>query len=169
VWNFPFAIGGFWTAGPAILEGNTVVLKPCEDTPMVGQIIAELYDMAEFPPGVFNLVHGDGRVGDYLARHKEVDHICFTGSAEVGKIIRTVCAESWNKTCSCELGSKSAVIVFDDADLEIAASACLNSAFKLSGQRCVSSGRILVQRGIFDRFEERFLNEVRNGSGVRSV
>lgn len=161
-WNFPFAIGGFWTAGPAILEGNTVVLKPCEDTPMVGQIIAELYNEAGFPPGVFNLVHGNGRVGDYLARHKEVDHICFTGSAEVGKIIRTVCAESWHKTCGCELGSKSAVIVFDDADMDLALNACIASAFKLSGQRCVSSGRLLIHRPIYDAFCQKFVKMAEN-------
>ncbi len=158
-WNFPFAIGGFWVAGPALLEGNTVVLKPCEDTPMVGQIIAELYDEAGFPPGVFNLVHGDGRVGDYLARHKEVDHICFTGSAEVGKHIRQVCAQSWHKTCSCELGGKSAVIVFEDADMDLAIDACIASAFKLSGQRCVSSGRMLVHRSIYDLFSHRFVEK----------
>jgi aldehyde dehydrogenase (NAD+) len=154
-WNFPFAIGGFWTAGPALLEGNTVILKPSEDTPMVGQIIAELYQLAGFPAGVFNLIHGDGSVGDYLA-NAEVDHICFTGSAEVGQHIRKVCANSWHKTCSCELGSKSACMVFDDADQDLALAAMIASAYKLSGQRCVSSGRMLIQQGVYDSLSDRF-------------
>lgn len=155
-WNFPFAIGGFWTSAPAILEGNCVVFKPSEDTPVVGQVIAELYDKAGFPPGVFNLVHGDGETGAWLVQHSDVNHICFTGSAEVGMKIRKVCAGTWHKSCSCEMGSKSAVIVFDDADMELALSACIASAFKLSGQRCVSSGRLLVQRKVYDDFCAKF-------------
>src|SRR6185437_12465077 len=81
----------------------------------------------------------------------------FTGSYAVSKMIRFVCASSHNTTCSCETGSKSAVIVFDDGDINLAAEAAANSAFKLSGQRCVSAGRMLVQRSIFDRFVEQFL------------
>ncbi len=156
-WNFPFAIAGFWCAAPALLEGNTVVAKPSEETPMVGQIIAELYEEAGFPPGVFNLIHGDGHVGESLASNPHVNHICFTGSAAVGKSIKKVCADSWTKTCSCETGSKSAVIVFDDADMDLALSACVASAYKLSGQRCVSSGRLLIQQTIFDDFVARFV------------
>ena len=129
-WNFPFAIGGFWCAAPSLLEGNTVVFKPSELTPMTGQLIAELYHEAGFPNGVFNLIHGDGETGKYLVE-SDINHICFTGSVEVGKEIRKVCAESRDKTCSCEMGSKSAVIVFEDADLDLAVQACLNSAFKL--------------------------------------
>ncbi len=160
-WNFPFAIGGFWCAAPALLEGNTVVFKPSELTPIIGQITAELYHEAGFPEGVFNLIHGDGEVGSELVNHEHISHIAFTGSVEVGKSIREVCAES-NKTCSCEMGSKSAVIVFEDADLDLAVSACLNSAFKLSGQRCVSSGRILVQRSILEKFKQKFIDKVKN-------
>lgn len=158
-WNFPFAIGGFWCGGPALLEGNTVVLKPSELTPYVGHLTAKLYHDAGFPPGVFNLIHGDGEVGAALVK-SDVDHIAFTGSAEVGMLIRKHCAETWNKTCSCELGSKSACIVFSDANRELALNAALNSAFKLSGQRCVSSGRILVQRSIVKEFSEQFVDLV---------
>jgi aldehyde dehydrogenase (NAD+) len=154
-WNFPFAIGGFWSAAPALLEGNTVVFKPSEDTPMVGQIIAELYNDAGFPPGVFNLIHGDGQVGERLV-NSDVDHIVFTGSAAVGRKIKLACATASHKTCSCEMGSKAAVMVFDDADMDLALSACFASAYKLSGQRCVSSGRILIQRGVYDAFCEKF-------------
>lgn len=159
-WNFPFAIGGFWCAGPSLLEGNTVVFKPSELTPMVGQITAELFQDAGFPPGVFNLLHGDGEVGAKIVNDERVAHIAFTGSAEVGKSIRIACANSWHKTCSCEMGSKSAVMVFADCDFDLAVSACVNSAFKLSGQRCVSAGRLIVQRSILEKFKERLLHEV---------
>jgi len=159
-WNFPFAIGGFWCAGPSLLEGNTVVFKPSELTPMVGQIVAVCFQEAGFPFGVFNLLHGDGNVGVSIVNDDRVNHIAFTGSAEVGKYIRLACANSWNKTCSCEMGSKSAVIVFDDCDFDLAVSACVNSAFKLSGQRCVSAGRLLVQRTLLEKFKNSFLEEV---------
>jgi len=157
-WNFPFAIGGFWCSAPALLEGNTVVFKPSELTPIVGQITAELYHNAGFPLGVFNLVHGDGNVGKNLVEHHLVNHIAFTGSVDVGREIRRICSLS-EKTCSCEMGSKSAVIVFEDCDLDLAISACLNSAFKLSGQRCVSSGRLIVQRSIVESFKEKFIEK----------
>lgn len=159
-WNFPLAIGAFWCAAPAIVEGNTVIIKPSEDAPLSTQLAAEIYHEAGLPPGVFNMVHGDGEVGDYLAK-KDVDHICFTGSAEVGQHIRKICAESWHKTCSCEMGSKSAVIVFNDADINLAVSASLASSFKLSGQRCVSAGRILVQRDVCETFVEKFMHYVK--------
>ena len=155
--NFPFAIGGFWCAAPALVEGNTVILKPSEDTPLVGEITAELFNDAGFPPGVFNLVHGDGRGGNGLIR-QDVDHVCFTGSAEVGMHIRKVCAESWHKTCSCEMGSKSAVIIHEDANYEMAMAACLASAYKLSGQRCVSASRLIVHRSLYDKFADEFAN-----------
>lgn len=160
-WNFPFAIAGAWTSAPALLEGNTVVLKPSEDSPLTGHMIAELYAEAGFPAGVFNVIHGDGEVGGYLSRHKDIDHICFTGSYAVSKKIRQACADSDHRTCSCETGSKSAVIVFEDGDLDLAADAAANSALKLSGQRCVSSGRILVQRSVFQKFQEKFLHLVK--------
>jgi aldehyde dehydrogenase (NAD+) len=155
-WNFPYAIMGFWCAAPALLEGNTVVCKPAEDTPYIGELTAHLYHKAGFPKGVFNVLQGDGKVGDMLVRHNDINHICFTGSAEVGQHIRKVCADTWHKTCSCEMGSKSAVIVFDDADMELALNACIASAFKLSGQRCVSSGRMLIQRKAYGNFCEKF-------------
>ena len=155
--NFRFAIGGFWCAAPALVEGNTVILKPSEDVPWVGQIITELYKEAGFPPGVFNMVHGDGEVGDKLI-HEDVDHVCFTGSADVGMHVRKVCAESWHKTCSCEMGSKSAVIVHEDANYDMAMAACLASAYKLSGQRCVSAGRLIVHRSLYNKFADEFAN-----------
>ena len=153
--NFPLAIGPFWCAAPALVEGNTVVIKPSEDAPWSTQAAAQLYDYVGLPAGVLNVVHGDGEAGDALIR-AGVDHICFTGSAEVGQHVRKVAAESWHKTTSCEMGSKSACIVFDDADIDMAVDAAIASAFKLSGQRCVSSGRMIVQRGVYDEFCEKF-------------
>ena len=156
-WNFPLAIGAFWCAAPALVEGNTVILKPSEDAPFTSQIAAEIYHEAGIPAGVFNLLHGWGETGDWLARSDKVDHICFTGSAEVGQHIRRVCADSWHKTCSCEMGSKSAVIVFDDANFNLAVSASIASSFKLSGQRCVSASRLIVHRNIYEEFCDSFL------------
>lgn len=160
-WNFPFAIAGAWTTAPALLEGNTVVLKPSEDSPLTGHMIARLYADAGFPAGTFNLIHGDGEVGSALANSPEVDHICFTGSYQAAKAVRAACANSTHRTCSCETGSKSAVMVFEDGDLDLAVDAAVNSAFKLSGQRCVSSGRILVQRPVFNQFIDKFLTAVK--------
>lgn len=153
--NFPLAIGPFWCAAPALVEGNTVIIKPSEDTPWSTEAAAQLYHDAGLPAGVLQVVHGDGKVGDALVR-QDVDHICFTGSAEVGQHIRKVAAESWHKTTSCEMGSKSACIVFEDADIDMAVDAAIASAFKLSGQRCVSSGRIIIQQGVYDEFCEKF-------------
>lgn len=158
-WNFPLAIGGFWCAAPAIVEGNTVVHKPSELTPMVNQMVAELYHEAGFPAGVFNLIHGDGSTGAALVRSK-VDVILFTGSAEVGQEIRKHCAETHSKTCSVECGSKSSIIVFEDGDLNLALDVAVASAFKLSGQRCVSSSRLLVQGEIFEEFKRQFVERV---------
>ena len=158
--NFPVAIGAFWCAAPALVEGNTVILKPSEDAPYSSQLCAEIYHEAGVPAGVFAVLHGEGDTGDALVRG-DVDHICFTGSAEVGQHIRMVAAESWHKTTSCEMGSKSAVIVFDDADLGLALDATVASAFKLSGQRCVSSGRIIVHKDMMQKFIDPFVERVK--------
>ena len=156
--NFPLAIGAYWCAAPALVEGNTVILKPSEDAPISTQMAVEIYEEAGLPRGVVNMVHGCGDTGDFLTR-SNVDHICFTGSAEVGQHIRKVAAESWHKTTSCEMGSKSACIVFDDVEMSLAIEATVASAFKLSGQRCVSSGRMIVQRTVYDEFARKFSEE----------
>lgn len=156
--NFPLAIGMFWNAAPALVEGNTLVVKPSEDAPISTQLAIKIYEEAGIPKGVINLAHGNGVTGDFLVRG-DVDHICFTGSATVGQHIRKIAADSWNKTTSCELGSKSACIIFDDVEMSLAVEAAIPSAFKLSGQRCVSSGRMIVQRTIVDEFSKRFIAE----------
>jgi len=161
-WNFPMAIGGFWSAAPALLEGNAVVWKPSELSPLTADFVANLYHDAGIPKGVFNVVHGDKAVGDLVVRNPEINHVIFTGSYDAGRKIRQACAEcNPDKTVQCETGSKSAVIVFADADRDMAMDACVASAFKLSGQRCVSAGRILVERRIVDDFTEQFVERAR--------
>jgi len=160
-WNFPFAVP-LWMLGPSLLEGNTTVFKPSEETPETGQRLVALMEQAGFPTGTVNLVHGIGEeAGAALAAHGDVDVVTFTGSYDVGAKIRLAAAQCDHKTCACEMGSKSAVIVCEDADLDLAVSAGLLSAFKTTGQRCVSAGRMLVHRKVFDAFAERFVEGAR--------
>ncbi len=155
-WNFPFAVP-LWMLGPSLLEGNTCVYKPSEDTPGIGQWLVELFAEAGFPPGTINLVHGDGSVGEALVRNPDVNVVCFTGSYEVGKRIQQISADFPDRIVAAEMGSKSAVIVCDDARLDLAVSAGIISGFKTSGQRCVSAGRILVADKLVDSYVEKFV------------
>ncbi len=161
-WNFPFAVP-LWMLAPSLLEGNTTVFKPSEETPETGQRLVELFVEAGFPEGTINLVHGLGQeTGQPLAAHQRVDVVCFTGSYDVGAKIRQLAALSDHKTCACEMGSKSAVIVCDDAQLELACDAAVLSAFKTSGQRCVSGSRMIVHRAVIDEFINGFLARAQN-------
>jgi aldehyde dehydrogenase (NAD+) len=155
-WNFPFAVP-LWMLGPSLLEGNTAVFKPSEDTPGVGQRIVELFIEAGFPIGTINLVHGDGSVGEALVKNPDVNVILFTGSYDVGKRIQQLSADFFDRIVAAEMGSKSAVIVCDDARLDLAVSAGIISAFKTSGQRCVSAGRLLVAEKLVDAYIEKFV------------
>lgn len=159
-WNFPFAVP-LWMLGPSLLEGNTTVFKPSEDTPAIGQRLVELFEEAGFPAGTINLVHGEGEAGEALVRNPEVNVVCFTGSYEVGRRIQELSAPISNRIVASETGSKSAVIVCEDADLELAVACAAISAFKTSGQRCVSAGRILVHQSLFDRFASLLTDRVR--------
>ncbi len=159
-WNFPFAVP-LWMLGPSLLEGNTVVFKPSEDTPAVGQRLVELFVEAGFPPGVLNLVHGAAETGEALVRDPDVNVVCFTGSYDVGRHIQEVSASFYDRITACEMGSKSAVIVCADARLDLAVNCALISAFKTSGQRCVSAGRIIVAESIYDRFAEKLAASAR--------
>jgi aldehyde dehydrogenase (NAD+) len=155
-WNFPFAVP-LWMLGPSLLEGNTAVFKASEDTPAIGQRLVELFEEAGFPPGTINLVHGEAEAGEALVRHPGVNVVLFTGSYEVGQRIGQLSAEYYDRIVASEMGSKSAVIVCEDARLDLAVTCAIVSAFKTSGQRCVSAGRILVADKIFDRFAEKFV------------
>lgn len=156
-WNFPFAIP-LWLLGPSLVEGNTAVFKPSEETPLIGQKLVESMEQAGLPSGVLNLVQGDGEgTGRPLASHPELDVVAFTGSFEVGSGIRKICADSPHKLAVCEMGGKNAVIVMEDADMETALHASLLSAYKTTGQRCVSSGKLIVHEAVYSRFCDEFV------------
>jgi aldehyde dehydrogenase (NAD+) len=152
-WNFPFAVP-LWMLGPSLVEGNTAVFKPSEDTPAIGQRLVELFEEAGFPPGVINLVHGGADTGEALVRNTDVNVVLFTGSWEVGSHIQQVSATFHDRIVAAEMGSKSAVIVCADARMDLAVNAALISAYKTSGQRCVSAGRIIVHESLIDRFSK---------------
>jgi aldehyde dehydrogenase (NAD+) len=153
-WNFPFAVP-LWMLGPSLVEGNTVVFKPSEDTPAIGQRLVELFEEAGFPPGSINLVHGEGETGEAVVRNPGVNIVLFTGSYDVGRRIQELSAPLHDRIVASEMGSKSAVVVCEDARLDLAVTCAIVSAFKTSGQRCVSAGRILVAEKVFDRFAEK--------------
>ncbi len=155
-WNFPFAVP-LWMLGPSLVEGNTAVFKPSEDTPAIGQRLVELFEEAGFPPGVINLVHGAAETGEALVRNPGVNVVLFTGSYEVGRRIQELSAPLHDRIVVSEMGSKSAVIVCADARLDLAVNCALISGFKTSGQRCVSAGRIIVAESIFERFAEKLV------------
>ncbi len=157
-WNFPFAIP-LWLICPSLLEGNTVVFKPAEETPLVGQRIVEYFEKAELPAGVLNLVHGFGEEAGWpLVTHPEVDVVLFTGSYEVGSKIKQYCAADYKKMAACEMGGKNGMIVFEDADIDMAANAAILSAFKTAGQRCVSASRLIVHNQVVNTFVEKFVD-----------
>jgi aldehyde dehydrogenase (NAD+) len=169
-WNFPFAIP-LWGILPAVLGGNTVVFKPSEETPVMGHKLAELFEEAGFPAGVINTVHGNGEeTGAAITGSEGVDVVVFTGSRAVGGLIkRQAVAGEVHKFVATELGGKNAVMVLEDADLDIAVNAGVLSAFKTSGQRCVSSNRIIVDKKIIDRYTEMFVekvNRIKVGDGL---
>ncbi|MGK5032583.1 aldehyde dehydrogenase family protein [Janthinobacterium sp. MDT1-19] len=154
-WNFPLLMLS-WKIAPALAAGNTVVFKPAEFTSLTAMLFAELCLQAGVPAGVVNIVTGDGRVGSAIVNHPGVDKIAFTGSTEVGRLIRVATAGS-GKKLSLELGGKSPFIVFEDADLDGAVEGLVDSIWFNQGQVCCAGSRLLVQESI----QERFLNKVR--------
>ena len=153
-WNFPISIPA-WKTAPALAAGNAVVLKPAEITPGCAHLLASILEQAGCPPGVFNLVMGSGsRIGDALVKDPRVSAISFTGSERVGRTIARGCAEGMKKV-QLEMGGKNPMVVLDDADLDLAVTACLNGAFYSTGQRCTASSRLIVQAGIHDAFVEQ--------------
>jgi len=156
-WNFPFAVP-LWMLGPSLLEGNTAVFKPSEDTPAVGQRLVELFHEAGFPAGTLNLVHGAGEVGEALVKNPGVNVVLFTGSYDVGKRIQEISASMPDRLVAAEMGGKNAVIVCDDALFDLAVTAGIVSAFKTTGQRCVSASRILVHESLMDRYAKSFVD-----------
>ena len=156
-WNFPVALP-FWLTGLSLVVGNCVILKPSELTPLCGAKIAGYFERAGAPPGVFQVLHGTGEaVGAPLVAHPHTHVVLFTGSYEVGVQIKQEVAKHADKVCTIETGGKNAVLVMDDANVEMAISASVLSAFKTAGQRCVTAGRLLVDHRLADQFADRFV------------
>ena len=155
-WNFPVAIP-FWHMAVTLVEGNTVVFKPAEQTPLCAQIIAEMFEDAGLPDGVFNMVQGFGDAGEAIVEHDAVSTVLFTGSAEVGQQIQDALGGVPGKRAACEMGGKNAVVITEHADLDIAVHSAVMSSFKTTGQRCVSAERLIVHTDVYDAFKERFI------------
>lgn len=152
-WNFPLLMLA-WKIAPALAMGNTVVLKPAEFTPLTALLFAEICRDAGLPPGVVNIINGDGRTGQALVSHPDVDKIAFTGSTEVGRLIRVATAGS-GKKLSLELGGKSPFVVFDDADLDSVVEGVVDAIWFNQGQVCCAGSRILAHEGIADRLADK--------------
>jgi aldehyde dehydrogenase (NAD+) len=146
-WNFPFAIPT-WKIMPALILGNTVVFKPASATPMLAVRLVEILEAAGVPKGVLNLVLGPGGdLGDHLVQHPAVDLVSFTGSSDTGSHISEI-AGRLLKRVSAELGGKNAIVVLDDADVDLALEGIVWSAFGTSGQRCTAASRVIVNKGV---------------------
>src|SRR4051812_25760223 len=164
-WNFPLLMLA-WKVAPALAAGCTIVLKPAEFTPITALLFAEIADEAGLPPGVLNIITGDGSTGAALVDHPDVDKIAFTGSTEVGRIIRKATAGS-GKKLSLELGGKSPFVVYDDADLDSVVEGVVDAIWFNQGQVCCAGSRLLVQEGIADRLIDKLrarMEKLRIGS-----
>ncbi|MGI4859360.1 MAG: betaine-aldehyde dehydrogenase [Janthinobacterium lividum] len=151
-WNYPLQIA-CWKSAPALAAGNAMIFKPSEVTPLSACKLAEIYLEAGVPPGVFNVVQGDARVGALLASHPGIAKISFTGSVETGKKVMATAGASTLKNVTMELGGKSPLIVFEDADLERAADIAAAANFVSAGQVCTNGTRVFVQRRVLAAFE----------------
>ncbi len=170
-WNFPMAIPS-WKMMPALVCGNTVVLKPAEDTPLSSYHLVETMAEAGIPPGVVNLVSGDGPgAGAPLSKHKDVPVISFTGSTSTGRIIAEICAPDF-KHCSLEMGGKNIILVLDDANLDLAVDGAIWGGFGTTGQRCTAASRIGVHKSLYKEFRQpprRTRQKLRVGNGLDSI
>jgi aldehyde dehydrogenase (NAD+) len=155
-WNFPIAIPS-WKIAPALVCGDTVVFKPATDTPALGERFVEIFAEAGLPPGVLNIVHGGGgTVGERLVKHPDVPLISLTGSREVG--IRTAQnGAEYLKHIHLELGGKNAIIVMDDADIDLAVDGITWSAFGTSGQRCTAASRVIAGKKVYDQLQSKLV------------
>ncbi|GAA6147883.1 aldehyde dehydrogenase family protein [Pseudooceanicola nitratireducens] len=152
-WNFPLLMLA-WKVAPAIAAGNTVVLKPAEYTSLTALCFADICRQAGVPKGVINIVTGDGRVGEMIVTHEDVDKVAFTGSTEVGRKIRVATAGQ-GKSLTLELGGKGPYVVFDDADLDSAVEGLVDAIWFNQGQVCCAGSRLLVQEGVAERFHAK--------------
>jgi acyl-CoA reductase-like NAD-dependent aldehyde dehydrogenase len=165
--NFPMAIPS-WKLIPALVCGNTVVIKSGEDVPLSSLNLVKACEQAGIPKGVVNLVNGFGEAGAALVEHDDVRLISFTGSTDTGRIIAEQCARD-NKLVSLEMGGKNAIIVMDDADIDNAVEGSLWGAFGTSGQRCTASSRLVVHKKVYKKFVEKLVDRVKKlrvGNGL---
>jgi aldehyde dehydrogenase (NAD+) len=159
-WNFPIAIPA-WKSAPALAFGNTVVLKPATPTPAIAHALGQILIEAGAPPGVFNLVIGEGDVGRAIVGHPGIDGISFTGSQQVGAGVAEGAVKRQARV-QLEMGGKNPLVVLDDADLERAVTCAIDGAFFATGQRCTASSRIIVTERIHDRFVEALAERARS-------
>ena len=164
-WNFPMAIPS-WKLIPALVCGNTVVIKPAEDTPLSTYNLVKACEEAGIPPGVVNLVTGYGEtVGAAMTNHPALRLISFTGSTETGRTVASACAER-NAICSLEMGGKNAIIVMDDADVDNAVEGAVWGAFGTSGQRCTASSRLIVHKKVYKQFSQKLVERAKACASV---
>ncbi|NOI64703.1 betaine-aldehyde dehydrogenase [Vibrio sp. 99-8-1] len=154
-WNYPLQIA-CWKAAPALACGNAMIFKPSEETPLGALRLAEIFSLAGVPDGVFNVVQGDGRVGQWLTHHEEIAKVSFTGEVSTGKKVMASAASTL-KEVTMELGGKSPLIIFNDADVENAVSAAMLGNFYTQGEICTNGTRVFVQKEIYPRFIERLV------------
>ncbi|HLV96957.1 MAG TPA: aldehyde dehydrogenase family protein [Candidatus Acidoferrales bacterium] len=155
-WNFPMAIPS-WKIMPALVCGNTVVIKPAEDTPLSTHNLAEVLEEAGLPRGVLNVVFGKGTVvGKAILETRDVRLVSFTGSTEVGRIVSEACAPDFKK-CHLEMGGKNIIVVMDDANLDLAVDGAIWGGFGTAGQRCTAASRVAVQKKIYSQFVSKFV------------
>ncbi|MFN3690555.1 MAG: aldehyde dehydrogenase family protein, partial [Fimbriimonadales bacterium] len=147
-WNFPLLMAA-WKIAPALACGNTVVLKPAETTPLTALLLCEVFQQAELPPGVVNIITGDGQTGAWLVQHPDLDKIAFTGSTEVGRRIQKAVAGT-RKRLTLELGGKAANVIFEDAAIDQAIEGIINGIYFNQGHVCCAGSRLLVQESIAD-------------------
>ncbi|MDF0725965.1 aldehyde dehydrogenase family protein [Cytobacillus sp. S13-E01] len=169
-WNFPIAIP-IWKMAPALVYGNTVVLKPASETAITAIKIIEAFADAGFPKGVINIITGKGSVvGDRIIHHPNVNAVTFTGSNDVGKQVAFACLNRGGKY-QLEMGGKNPAIILDDADLDLAAELTVNGAMKHTGQKCTATSRAYIHKDIYDVFKQKVLkkvNAIKLGSGLES-
>ena len=170
-WNFPIAIPA-WKLCPALVAGNTVVLKPSRDTAVCATRLVEIFAAAGVPAGVLNLVHGSGpEVGEYLVTHPGIDAVSFTGSCDTGEHLEGLCG-GMHRHISAEMGGKNAIIVMDDAKLELAVEGAIWGGFGTAGQRCTAASRLVVHEAVYSRFIALFkeaASKLRMGNGLRKT
>ena len=167
-WNFPTAIPA-WKIFPSLVSGNTVVFKPSIYTPVCATSLVKIIAEAGIPDGVLNLVHGTGEeIGEYLATHPDIDGVSFTGSTAVGEKLARMCSAS-DKEISCEMGGKNAIIVMDDAKLELAVEGTIWGGFGTTGQRCTATSRVVAHEAVYNKFLDmltKAASRLRLGSGL---